>query len=710
MKARRGNWAVLTLFILLMAGLSAHAAGIPQQVSYQGYLTNAANQPVSNGTVQMVFKLYDAATGGNLLWSETQPTVAVANGIFNVVLGSLTPLALPFDKQYYLGVTVGTDAEMTQRQALKATPYALNAAALSSSATVNASQITGVYGTATTSGSVVFVDASGKLGTTGGTIPTGPQGPAGPAGPQGPQGVAGPTGATGATGSAGPAGPQGATGATGPQGPAGPNAPTGNIDMQNSTSANIGNITKGSARFIHNYGLNNTFIGSEAGNFTTSGDGRNVGIGNWALVSNSGGYINTAVGSQALLLNTNGSFNVAIGGDSLASNTTAGRNTAIGIAALELQSFDNSGVAWDSDNTAIGFGALGSNAPTSTSNGIQNTATGSYALTKNTVGLANTANGMRALFSNTGGNYNTATGMQSLLFNQNGTGNTATGVSALFANVSGGNNAAFGTDALHFSTGNNNTAVGSNALFNSTGNNNIGVGQSAGSALTTGSNNINIGNVGAGADANTIRIGTSGTHLAIAIAGIRGVTTATGSAIPVLVDPNGQLGTASSSRTVKDNIADMGDTSAALMKLRPVTFYYKADRDPAGRTLQYGLIAEEVAEIAPGLVAHTADGKIETVFYQFLPPMLLNEYQKQQRVLEAQAAENKQQAARIEAQAARIAELERSRQEQTARIDALEQQAGEIAALKRQAEQLAKVLLRLGPIDMAGADAGMLRH
>ena len=75
-----------------------------------------------------------------------------------------------------------------------------------------------------------------------------------------------------------------------------------------------------------------------------------------------------------------------------------------------------------------------------------------------------------------------------------------------------------------------------------------------------------------------------------------------------------------------------------------MTFHYKSDRNPAGPALQYGLIAEEVAETYPGLVAHTKDGAIETVLYQYLPTMLLNEYQKQQR--------------RIEAQTKRIAELE----------------------------------------------------
>ena len=89
---------------------------------------------------------------------------------------------------------------------------------------------------------------------------------------------------------------------------------------------------------------------------------------------------------------------------------------------------------------------------------------------------------------------------------------------------------------------------------------------------------------------------------------------------------------------IKDSIADMHEASSALMKLRPVTFNYKSDQDPAGRELQYGLIAEEVNETYPGLVIHGLDGQIETVKYHFLPPMLLNEFQKQQRTLQTQAA------------------------------------------------------------------------
>ncbi|MBL0121924.1 MAG: tail fiber domain-containing protein [Betaproteobacteria bacterium] len=92
----------------------------------------------------------------------------------------------------------------------------------------------------------------------------------------------------------------------------------------------------------------------------------------------------------------------------------------------------------------------------------------------------------------------------------------------------------------------------------------------------------------------------------------------------------------------------MDDASSALMKLRPVTFHYKSDQNPAGRVLQYGLIAEEVNEVYPGLVAHSAEGQIETVMYQHLPPMLLNEFQKQQRTIAAQAGELARHSIRME--------------------------------------------------------------
>jgi hypothetical protein len=211
--------------------------------------------------------------------------------------------------------------------------------------------------------------------------------------------------------------------------------------------------------------------------------------------------------------------------------------------------------------------------------------------------------------------------------------NTSVGIGALLPLVTGTFNSAFGSAAaLNVGTGNQNTALGGNALVTITnGSSNIGVGYNAGSNLPTGANNnIDIGHIGGASDSATIRIGTPGTQGAFFAAGIRGVTTGLSNAVPVLVDSNGQLGTASSSRRFKEDIQDMGETSGGLMRLRPVTFRYKKAFDDGSKPIQYGLIAEEVSEVYPDLVARSADGQIETVKYQVLPSMLLNEVQRQE--------------------------------------------------------------------------------
>jgi hypothetical protein len=108
--------------------------------------------------------------------------------------------------------------------------------------------------------------------------------------------------------------------------------------------------------------------------------------------------------------------------------------------------------------------------------------------------------------------------------------------------------------------------------------------------LTTGNNNIDIGNAGVAAESNTIRIGAAQT--ATYIAGISGATSAGG--VAVYVDGAGHLGTITSSARFKEGVRDIGDSSSALMKLRPVRFHYKQDVDPSGLE-QFGLVAEEVA-------------------------------------------------------------------------------------------------------------------
>jgi len=265
------------------------------------------------------------------------------------------------------------------------------------------------------------------------------------------------------------------------------------------------------------------------------------------------------------------------------------------------------------DNTAIGYSALFSNTSSA------NTAIGAAALYSNTTGNNETATGFAALFSNTIGLYNTAYGSNALYFNTTGNNNTASGESALVSNTTGGNNTANGAVAL---------------AFNTTGGRNIALGSLAGFNLTTGSNNIDIGNEGVAAEANTIRIGTQGTQTATFIAGISGAGV-TGAA--VVVSSSGQLGVAPSSERFKEQIKAMDKASEALLALKPVTFRYKHELDPNG-IVQFGLVAEEVAQVDPDLVVRDAKGKIFTVRYEAVNAMLLNEFLKEHRKVENQEA------------------------------------------------------------------------
>ena len=179
------------------------------------------------------------------------------------------------------------------------------------------------------------------------------------------------------------------------------------------------------------------------------------------------------------------------------------------------------------------------------------------------------------------------------------------------------------------------------------------MGDSAGLNLTTGSNNIDIGNEGIAGDSNTIRIGTQGTQTATYIAGVSGGAVA-GSAVKV--NAAGKIGTAPSSVRYKQNVKSMGDTSDALYALRPVTFHYKREIDSEG-IRQFGLVAEEVQKVNPDLIVRDADGKPFTVRYEAVNAMLLNEFLKEHRKNEEQEATIARQQKQIEALAAGLQKM-----------------------------------------------------
>ena len=304
-----------------------------------------------------------------------------------------------------------------------------------------------------------------------------------------------------------------------------------------------------------------------------------------------GGYpnFNAAEGQRALFSLTTGSANTAVGWFSLSTNVAGSFNTATGAGSLLFNTADQ--------NTAFGAAALLFN-----TTGINNTAVGAAALSNNTTAAGNTANGAFALFSNT-----------------EGVVNTASGAAALSSNTTGSNNTAYGEEALENSNNNHNTAVGSSALrSNTTGSVNTALGSFAGINVTT-------------AD-HVICIGINGENVSNScfIGNIFGETTVN-AGTPVMIDSAGQLGTTSSSRRFKKEIQPMDKTSESLLALKPVTFHYTSDNTS---TPQFGLIAEEVADINPDLVVRDEKGEIYTVRYDAVNAMLLNEFLKEHRKVE----------------------------------------------------------------------------
>ena len=327
-----------------------------------------------------------------------------------------------------------------------------------------------------------------------------------------------------------------------------------------------------------------------------------------------GGYpgLNTAEGTNALKNLGSGAGNVAVGWYSLFTNSSGSYNTGVGAGALALNDGD--------ENTAIGAGALLLN-----TTGGGNTANGALALLNNATGDSNTANGFQALSANTFGNENTAVGTTALSDNTS-SGNTGIGFAALRSNTTGFSNTATGGGALLLNTaGNRNTAYGLRALWtNGTGDGNTGLGADAGLNLN-GSGNVCIGEGVEGAS------GVSDTTW------IRNVYASVATGRAVFVNSDNKIGTMSSSRRFKEEIRPMDQASDVIFALKPVSFRYKEEIDRS-RALSFGLIAEEVAEISPELITRDTEGKPQTVRYEAVNAMLLNEFLKEHQTVKEQGA------------------------------------------------------------------------
>jgi N-acetylneuraminic acid mutarotase len=132
---------IIVAALFLLTFLATAAFAVPQTINYQGYLEDSGGTPV-NGTVSMTFSIYDVPTGGVSLWDETQNSVSVTEGAFSVTLGIANAIDLPFDVQYYLGVDVNSDGEMTPRAALVSVPYAMRAGVADSASSVTSGAVT----------------------------------------------------------------------------------------------------------------------------------------------------------------------------------------------------------------------------------------------------------------------------------------------------------------------------------------------------------------------------------------------------------------------------------------------------------------------------------------------------------------------------------------------------------------------------------------
>ena len=268
--------------------------------------------------------------------------------------------------------------------------------------------------------------------------------------------------------------------------------------------------------------------------------------------------------------------------------------------------------------------------------------------------------GELALNANTSSFDNTAVGFIALQTNSTGSSNTAVGAAALQNNISGSDNQAFGRGALRFATGSDN----------------IGIGREAGANMTTADNVISIGSPGDGS--------AFATSDRCFIGNIRGVTVGNGDGINVIVDSDGQLGTSNSSRRFKKDIKPMDQTSEAILALKPVTFHYKnQDTKKAENTPQFGLIAEDVAEVNPDPVVRGADGEPFTVRYDAVNAMLLNEFLKEHKKVEEQQINITRLNSKLASQAAIIAQQQKGMEVLTAQ---LREQAAQIQKVSAQVE------------------------
>jgi len=315
---------------------------------------------------------------------------------------------------------------------------------------------------------------------------------------------------------------------------------------------------------------------------------------------------------------TDGRYALLTGGNGLTGNQVVSGNVSVNgnVSAT-------GGVSGNAINSTTQY-SIGGNAVLSASSSSQNVFLGLGAGNSNSNGISNVFSGFNSGYSSVSGNSDTFVGKASGYSTNSGYNNSFLGDSAGYSNTAGFDNTFLGFQAGYSNlVGQHNTYVGETAGYSNTGDQNVYLGSGSGTGVTS--------------ESNTMRLGGS-SITSTYMAGVAGANIGS-SGVAVMVDSTGKLGVTTSSRRFKDHIVNMGDTSG-LFRLRPVLFYYKPEIEQnVHRSVQYGLIAEEVAKVFPDLVVYDKEGKPYTVKYQYLTPMLLNEVKKQHSIISAQEKE-----------------------------------------------------------------------
>ncbi len=594
------RWTLLCLGALAVASAQDAqttniVSTVPRLIRISSTFTPAdGGKPASVESVTL--SVYRDEQGGSPLWQETQNVSADSAGHYSLLLGASASEGLPQDlfnstEQRWLGVRFNRPGETEQpRSLLASVPYALKASdadtlgGLPASAYLHASSV----GTATSASTTNVVNVAGT------------------------------------TAVAASLRPRYSTGSANfiPLLLDGSGDTTNSVLYQN--SSRIGLQTVSPADYLHvvfndttggytGYAVQNLGTGSASYSGMLFYDQNGV-LGQFQGFNNSTHEyrINNVASSGTInfMISSSSKFLIANNGNIGMGVTSPGYNLDVA-GALRVGGF---AVLSAPNSNSVYFGNLSGTGDT-----------GSYNVA---VGLNTLVNGGSG--GATGGE-NAALGAYADWKDTNGSNNTAVGYAALYTNTTGSLNTAIGYWAGAAESG------------SSTGSNNISIGAYAGENSTSGSNsnNIEIGNDGISTDTATIRIGTSGTQTSFYAAGIANVSLS--GAYVAINTTTGQLGVQSSSRRFKEDIHDMANASSGLMRLRPVTFRYKKPLEDGSKPLEYGLIAEEVADVYPELVLHDDKGEILTVKYQALAPMLLNEVQRQESEIDALRQEIQQQ-------------------------------------------------------------------